>query len=197
METKQELILNVAQLILGSRANGFGNRDVIWVQGCSIKCKGCNNQHMWSYEKKHLIPVSKLATKVINRTGEIEGITISGGEPIEQAQAVSQLLKTIKEKGLNTIVYSGFTYKKLIDLNDFWINELLKYTDILIDGKFEQTQYNDNQKLYGSDNQKIIVLNDKYKYRINEDVIHLETLIEVKNNINYYVNESGIFDERK
>ena len=170
----EDKILNIAQLITNSKVNGPGNRDVVWLQGCSVGCKGCCNQAMWSYEPKYLIYVNDLLKKIETRIGQIEGITISGGEPTEQAEALYCLLKGIQALGLSTMLYSGYTHEYLLKKQDKHIQNLLSVTDILIDAPFIQSQKKEDLIWRGSSNQNIILLSNRY----NENSIKQYTLIK-------------------
>ena len=92
-----------------SRINGPGNRLVIWVQGCKFHCKGCFNPETHPYTKEHLIDVVDLV-KTINEDTSIEGITVSGGEPLDHPNQIQSLLTGI-EKRITTIIYSGYRYE--------------------------------------------------------------------------------------
>ena len=86
----------------------------------------------------------------------LDGVTFSGGEPFEQASALADIGKSIKSMGLNIITYSGYLYEDIIDSNNEAWHELLKTTDILIDGKFDITKKSLDLKFRGSTNQRII-----------------------------------------
>jgi anaerobic ribonucleoside-triphosphate reductase activating protein len=158
--------LNIAKILQGSQVSGPGLRDLIWVQGCSIGCKGCFNQHLWSYEPKHIVPVSGLAEKFASRVGRIEGITILGGEPTEQAHSLSIFLESVQELGLSTVVYTGKIYEHLLRKNDPKVMKLLEHTDILVDGPYVE-ELNTQRLLWrGSTNQRILFLSDRYDVSI-------------------------------
>ncbi len=188
-----EPILNVAHLLQNSTVNGPGLRDVIWVQGCSICCEGCINQKLWSYRSKYLIPVDKLLQRFTDRKGFIDGITISGGEPTEQAYALSYLLKGMKEQGFTTVVYTGHIYEELVEHGNEWIRKLLDYTDILIDGPFIKEQHTIDYNWRGSSNQRLILLSTTFNLtQIHQNPTQREIHIFVKN-ANQTVIQTGIF----
>lgn len=162
----KDLRLNIASILQNSNVGGPGLRDLIWVQGCSIGCKGCFNQHLWSYEPKYIVSVTELVEKFKSRVGVIEGITLLGGEPTEQAWGLSLFLKGIKEIGLSTVVYTGRTYEWHLKKNDTWVNNLFEYTDILIDGPFIQEKYKSRLLWRGSSNQRILFLSSVYNTKI-------------------------------
>jgi anaerobic ribonucleoside-triphosphate reductase activating protein len=175
-------ILNIASLLQDSQVNGPGNRDIIWVQGCAIRCPGCFNEHLWGFEAKYIIPVNELLEKFKGRVGLIEGISILGGEPLHQAYALSYLLEGIKEIGFSTVVYSGFTYEYLAQLNDIWVNKVLSNADILVDGAYQHDKQDKTLIWRGSTNQRILFLTNTYTF---QDIPKAE---------NYYHAETHVFD---
>ncbi|MBF0344835.1 MAG: radical SAM protein [Nitrospirae bacterium] len=137
---------------------GPGNRAVIWVQGCSLHCQGCILPEAWDKGCGDIVDVCKLAMQVLLDPG-IEGITVSGGEPVEQPEAVAELLSYMKNAGKNTWVYTGYTIEELVERNDPVIDKLLSLTDVLVDGRFNQSEAG-TYLFRGSLNQRIIRLTD-------------------------------------
>lgn len=135
---------------------GPGKRFAIWVQGCNRHCKGCIAPDTWDLDGGYEIYVEELAKEILN-TPDIEGITISGGEPFLQQDALCALICLIKEyKDMGVIVYTGMMYEKIKD------TLLANNTDIIIDGEYVE-ELNDNKSLRGSSNQNIVCLTDRYK----------------------------------
>lgn len=156
-----ELMLNVARINERSCVNGPGNRFVIWLQGCSLKCPGCINPEFWLKEPRMLLSVSELYEMIIDTLG-IEGVTYSGGEPFEQAKALYKLTDLLRQKGLTIVSYSGFTYDEILNSNDEYRKLLLSTLDILIDGKYDKNKAI-SLLWRGSSNQKIHFLSERYK----------------------------------
>lgn len=96
----------------------------------------------------------------------IEGLTVSGGEPFEQAKAVYSLCKTVREGGLSVMVFTGWTYKKICQCSDRAVKNLLEQIAILIDGPFIQDLADKFLLWRGSRNQKIRFLSDRYSPNI-------------------------------
>jgi len=146
--------LNIAGYIKSSRANGPGNRSVIFFQGCPFRCRGCFNQHLQAVEEKQLIYPEDLLRE-ISENNRIEGITVSGGEPFLQPESLFELLKKAKERyACSTVVYTGYLFEE-IDKN------FHPYLDVLIDEKFEKDLM-EHQMIRGSTNQRFIFLSDRY-----------------------------------
>ena len=137
---------------------GPGLRAVVWVQGCSLHCPGCIVPEMWKREDGLLTDALSLANDILQRT-DIEGVTVSGGEPTEQPAAVALLLQMAKAAGKNTWVYSGHTLESLIAKNEADIDLMLAHTDVLVDGRYIQKQ-GGVFSFRGSVNQRIIRLTD-------------------------------------
>ncbi len=157
---KNALILNLAALLKNTRMAGPGLRDVIWVQGCSIGCRGCANQAYLPHEPRIQMPVERLIIHFKARTDQIDGCSVSGGEPTEQAEDVEMLLREVKKLGLSTVVFTGRTLKSLQDNPTY--QDMLKYTDLLIDGPFILAQQDSTLQWRGSKNQRLHLLSDRW-----------------------------------
>jgi len=147
--------LRIAGIEEESIIDGPGIRMVIFTQGCNHNCIGCHNPETHSFTGGNLIDIDYIIT-MIKENPLLDGITISGGEPFEQALQCSILAKKVKDLGLNVVTYSGYTFEEILGNKKF--RGLLLQTDILIDGKFDQSQKSLNLKFRGSKNQRIIDL---------------------------------------
>lgn len=153
--------LNIGKLAPSSEVNGPGKRFVIWLQGCNLHCPYCINQEFQSHDAKQIISVLELFD-LIASIPNIEGVTYSGGEPFEQAEALYYLSKLLMKNGITIMSYSGYTKDELTRWNSNYVSGLLSTLDILIDGRFEIG--NAAPLLWrGSRNQKIYFLTNKYK----------------------------------
>lgn len=121
--------------ICHSRINGPGNRLVIWVQGCKFNCKGCFNPETHPYTKEHLVDVADLV-RMINKDKSIEGITISGGEPLDYPNQIHSLLTGIEHR-VTTILYSGYRYEDII--LDPVLCHVIKLVDLSIIGRYDSS----------------------------------------------------------
>lgn len=152
-------LLNIHSVIKTSRVNGPGTRLVVFTQGCKQDCAGCFNKELHPFEGG--IEISPTALLKEYSSKELEGITISGGEPFEQPKALFELLKRAKEKyELTTIVYTGFDYATL--LRSAEAKPSLEYIDVLIDGAFMERKPEGSLLARGSTNQSFIFLSDRY-----------------------------------
>lgn len=151
--------MNIAHIEECSFIYGPGRRFVIWVQGCSIRCKGCWNKEMWSFEDKIILSVKQLLTKIENEKDLIEGITILGGEPLDQFAEVSELLIECKKLGLSTMLFTGYEMTEIIEKQ---MTLILDNLDILITGRYDRSKRTINHQWIGSTNQEIHYLTERY-----------------------------------
>jgi anaerobic ribonucleoside-triphosphate reductase activating protein len=152
--------LNLAALLKGTRLAGPGLRDAVWVQGCGIGCPGCANQAYLAHAPRRWMPVERLLAHFAARRGRIDGASVSGGEPSEQAEPVAALLRGVQALGMSTVVYSGRTYESL--RRDPACAELLAHTDLLIDGPFLLAQRDLALAWRGSRNQRLLRLTGRF-----------------------------------
>jgi len=154
-------LLNVHSIVPVSFSMGPGARYVVWVQGCSRHCPDCINPLTHSHEPRTLVDPQRLANSIL-AVPNIEGLTVTGGEPFEQPVAVSNLCQAVRKKGLSVMVFTGWTYKSICLSDNPDVKSLLEQVDILIDGPFIPEQI-DNRLLWrGSSNQQIYFLTDRY-----------------------------------
>jgi len=159
----QKNVLNVAAFKKNVLGAGPGNRDVIWLQGCHINCPSCANKDYIPHIKKKLMDITVLIRHFKNRQSCIDGISVSGGEPTEQAQALIPLLATIQDIGMTTVLYTGHTYEHLCQSDNHHIHDLLNYIDLLIDGPFISKKVDYRMDWRGSQNQRLIHLSKRLK----------------------------------
>lgn len=146
-----------APLQRDSVVDGFGVRTVIWTQGCSHNCSFCQNPQTHDFEGGCAFNVEDIKEELKNLTGQ-DGITLSGGDPLFQIDAVVELAKYAKSIGLNVWCYTGFLYEDIVNMGKTnpQYQELLKYLDVLVDGKFVNELKSLNLLFRGSSNQRLI-----------------------------------------
>ena len=136
-----------------SIVDGEGIRTVIWTQGCAHKCKGCHNPGTHDFNGGFEVTTDEIKKQLKQLKGQ-DGITLSGGDPLFQAKACADIAKYAKEIGLDVWCYTGFTFEALLKNKEAM--ELLKYVDVLVDGKFILEQKSYNVDFRGSKNQRVI-----------------------------------------
>lgn len=152
--------MNVYRILKNTRAEGPGNRFSMWLQGCSRHCDGCLAKDTWSHELRNMISVEKLADEIKN-SKDIEGITVLGGEPFEQALELEILLHSIPRK-LSRIIFTGYTLDYLQKLHDSSVDNILQLTDVLVDGPYIKEKRSFSRPMVGSDNQTFHFFTDRY-----------------------------------
>lgn len=156
--------MNIARILFPVKVLGPGNRVGIWVSGCPKRCNGCSNPELWLQKQEYEISVSELRDLIasIATIKKIEGFTITGGEPLAQPEELAQLITYLKTISEDILVYTGYKYEELSQQGSKFIDQVLRSIAVLIDGEYIEN-LNTGVILRGSENQSIIVLNDKYK----------------------------------
>lgn len=157
--------MNYADIKKIDVANGEGVRVSVFVSGCNHHCKGCFNQCAWdfNYGKKFTEKEEQQIIDYMNHD-YISGLSLLGGEPLEpkNQEGLLPLVKKVKEKfpDKNIWCYTGFDFEKDVvgkmTKNNETTRELLKYIDIIVDGKFEEDKKDLKLQFRGSSNQKIV-----------------------------------------
>ncbi len=117
-----------------STVNGPDNRFVIWTQGCPFHCDGCFNQPTHSPTGGFNMDITQLAEQ-INKTQDIRGITLTGGEPLLQIKQISLLLNLIR-KDLDVLLFSGYTLEEI--KADTVKKQLLYQIDAALFGRYNK-----------------------------------------------------------
>lgn len=136
---------------------GPGKRIAIWTAGCNRRCEGCANPELWKTYPQQQIAPRKLAEYVegLSKKGA-DGITITGGEPFDQAKELSIFLDSLESK-MEVLIFTGYQWKELQENGEH--QKLLQKMDVLIDGRYIEALNDGKSALLGSINQKIYYLN--------------------------------------
>lgn len=138
-----------------TEALGPYKRYALWVQGCNKRCKGCVSPDAQPLTGGYSVSVEDLTADILSAP-DIEGITISGGEPFLQQEALCELIDLVRSKwDAGVIIYTGMLYSEIED------TPLAKRCDLIIDGEYID-ELNDDKSLRGSSNQQIIRLTERY-----------------------------------
>jgi len=157
-----------------SRANGPGLRAVVWFQGCTLDCPGCFNPETHNPEGGYETDIDSFFHEIISSNNPIEGVSFSGGEPLQQPEALLYLLKRIRRTKLSVLVFSGYMFP---EIEKFPLGEcLLQHIDVLIAGRYIQSQHL-GHSLLGSSNQKIHLLTNRYHVKDFENIPEFEAII--------------------
>lgn len=168
----RDMLINIHSVIPLSRINGPGNRMVVFFQGCDRMCHGCFNPNTHPFNTVKLLSPDDIFKLYLTR--DIEGITISGGEPFLQPEGLYALLKMARETyGLHTVVYTGFTYKELKERSACL--SCLEFIDVLIDGRYEESKKERTLLARGSTNQRLHFFSSRY----NRKDFYMQGKVEV------------------
>ena len=160
-----------------SKANGPGIRFTVWVQGCSIHCPGCNNTDTWDPAGGREILIPDLIAQINKVEAPLHGVTITGGEPLDQFEAVYDLCSKLFGK-ISIFLTTGYDLK---DLTQRKYLKILDVLDIICIGPFDKEAICKNQ-WRGSSNQDIIYLTELGCEQSCMPIISKEVHIDVEGN---------------
>lgn len=168
---KKGSFLRVGRMLERSRASGPGERFVIWTQGCSIPCPACCGPDLRDPAGGESLTTRSIADRVRSVPG-IRGVTLSGGEPLDQADAVADLLKRLgcgygkgwgEPAKLDAVLFTGYSWEEVrADKRRF---EAVRFVDLLVAGPFLPERASDDNPWAGSSNQTVHAVSG----RIRED----------------------------
>lgn len=152
--------MNYAKVNMFDVANGLGIRVTLYVSGCKFHCPDCFNRETWDYTfgKPY---TSQTESMILNRLNNdnFAGLTIIGGDPLwqsdEDIQSLIELCDKVHVLNKNVWIWSGYTWEELVELNDIKL-ELVKHTDVFVDGRFEKKLKDLSLAWRGSSNQRVI-----------------------------------------
>ena len=145
---------------------GHGRRVGIWTQGCSIHCPGCISRDTWEPDDARAVEVGALVESLAPWLAEADGVTISGGEPFDQAPALGELVAGLRRHNAgDVLVFSGHPHQKLFAEHAAVTAQI----DVLISEPFEAGA-GQTLTLRGSDNQRIFLLSDLARSRYPADM---------------------------
>lgn len=164
--------MNYASIKIMDVANGPGVRMSLFVSGCTHCCKNCFNKEAWDFGYGEAFTEKEIDYIVNYVSGEyISGITLLGGEPLEPVnqEGILPLLRRLKEVCPEKSIwcYTGYDFEKDV-LGRMMeqvpqTKEIFSYIDVLVDGKFVEELHNLSLRFKGSENQRIIMVQDSLK----------------------------------
>ena len=181
--------IHLARIQHSTNVEGPGVRSAIWVTGCSIKCVGCFNPHLWDKDNGFEMTIKNLVDEIVlAKKGDqrIEGVTWLGGEPFDQSEALAVASKELRAHGLSVMTFTGFKFSKLTEQSNPNLASnlaLLSETDLLVDGPFIQAQIDNSRPWLGSRNQKFLFLSARYS--------EVDVSSEISDGVEIRVSESG------
>jgi anaerobic ribonucleoside-triphosphate reductase activating protein len=173
---EEETRLRVHDFLPSSKANGPGERAVLWVQGCSLGCAGCFNPETHRRAGGTAVPVGELVERLDRLAPNVEGLTMSGGEPFQQRRPVQQLLRRVRARtALSVLVFTGYAWGEVQRMPG--VEDMLSHVDVLVAGRYDAEQRVAGQ-LRGSANQTVHFLSDRYAQPDVREVPQAEVVID-------------------
>ena len=162
-------ILRLGHRLDHSEIYGPGIRTVFWTQGCTLACKGSWNTQYWSSQGGEEIQVAQLLNELEQIEGT-EGITLLGGEPLQQSEATLELIKGCKEMGLTVFLYTGYDPSEF----DKIMKNCFDLSDIAVTGRFVHKYRDTSLRWRGSSNQQVHFISDVYDNSVLQEQTEVE-----------------------
>lgn len=150
--------LNLARILPRSAVNGPGERFVAWAQGCSLRCAGCWNPDTWGSGPREVVFPEQLAAQIL-ATPDIEGVTLTGGEPFDQADAFAVVAALVRAGGLSVMAFTGY---ELDELTTPAQRRLVDLCDVVVAGRYRRELRDLALVWRGSSNQRVHSLTERY-----------------------------------
>lgn len=168
--------LRVHRFLPESRSNGPGRRSVLWVQGCTLGCPGCFNPRTHPHRGGQLWDWETAWSTVAPAVARTGALTVSGGEPFQQAGALARLLDRLRAcYDPSILVFTGYTLAELADGPE--AAAVLAAADVLVAGRYVQSQRL-ARGLLGSANQTVHLLTRRHRREDLEALPEAEVLVE-------------------
>lgn len=151
-------LLRVGRIMHGTIAEGPDRRTALWVQGCTIRCRGCINPELFAPRGGTMMSPDQIVSGALE-AGD-EGITLLGGEPLDQAEALGELAAVAQAAGLGIICFTGYSYEDIASRPE--AAQLMAHTDLLVDGPYDQNRPEQERTLVGSENQRFLHFSQRY-----------------------------------
>jgi anaerobic ribonucleoside-triphosphate reductase activating protein len=155
--TYMEKPIRLAGIVRESIVDGPGFRFTVFVQGCPHHCPGCHNPQTHDPAGGEDCDVETIMDEFV-KDPLLQGLTLSGGEPMEQAEALLPLARAVRALGKNVVVFSGYTFEELLEKGkrDPAVLDLLRECFLLVDGRFVLAERDLTLLFRGSRNQRLI-----------------------------------------
>jgi anaerobic ribonucleoside-triphosphate reductase activating protein len=154
--------LSVGAIVLRTHSEGPGARFALWVQGCRIRCAGCCNPQLFSARGGERVTADALVARIRAAAPGLEGVTLLGGEPFDQAAPLAEVASGARALGLSVMTFTGYVLEELRARRDPSVSALLAATDLLVDGPYDRARPESLRRWAGSTNQRFHFLTDRY-----------------------------------
>lgn len=158
--------------VADTEAEGPGRRYAVWVQGCPMRCPGCCNPEFLPFRGGRPSTAGALVERILaaHARTPLVGVSLLGGEPFAQAEALAVVAEAVRAAGLSVMVYSGYTLDELrgqIEAGpeagaNAGVERLLAATDLLCDGRYERERPDAERRWIGSTNQRLHFLTTRH-----------------------------------
>lgn len=167
MSSTTDAVLRVAAVVDNTSAEGPGVRFAVWGAGCTLRCDGCFNPHLWSSDSGQDVSIKALAERAV--ASGAQGVTLLGGEPFEQAPAFAAFARLVSAHGLSVMAFTGYRRTHLSGADaPAGAADLLAATDLLVDGPYVADAPDLARPWVGSTNQEFHFLTDRYRHLADE-----------------------------
>ena len=170
--------MRIAEVVDSSRIYGPGERTVVWLQGCRIRCENCWNNELWTFDGGRDVQFSELINRA--RANGDRGLTLLGGEPLDQAPAVLSFIQAAQEANFDILLYTGYELHELSGVRQ----RCVELADIVIHGRYVHELRSERLLWRGSTNQEILINSPKYHgLELNDHrqmEVHIDELGRVK-----------------
>lgn len=169
-------VLNLAGFAPRSRIYGPGVRFALWVQGCSLHCPGCWNRDTWKFRPRDVWDVEILVARVLSEPG-LEGVTLLGGEPMDQAEQLIPFLERVRGAGLSVMTFTGY---ELDELTTPARQAVLARTDLIVTGRYLEAERDTGLLWRGSRNQQVLPLGPRYAALVLDEANQFEVILDAE-----------------
>lgn len=147
----------LAGLVEQSIVDGPGLRMTVFAQGCPHQCPGCHNPGTHAFGAGTVWDVDDILAR-FDENPLLAGVTLSGGEPMEQAEGLALLAARIRERGKTVWCYTGYTFEELLARmpRDAALERFLPLIDVLVDGRYVAARHSLSLRYRGSENQRVL-----------------------------------------
>lgn len=157
--------IKLAGHIPNSLVNGKGIRYVLFFNGCDKSCPGCHNDSFKDFDNPDAqeMSIEEILKLILREKDMIDGVTLSGGDPICQPEGLIELCKELKKYNLNIWMYTGELFETLESKH----KNVLEVVDVVIDGPYiEHLKVTDHEKIKfrGSSNQRLFYKEEDGKF---------------------------------
>lgn len=171
--------MQIDRIIYPVETLGPGKRIAIWTIGCSKCCKSCANPELWHAEQAKDIGIDVIVKHCVEiaSSSQVDGITITGGDPLEQTENLLTLVDSLTMISDDILVYTGYTLTELEDiLTPGQLGSLHKNISVLIDGRYIDEKNDGLSALRGSLNQVIHYFQPEKQAEYEEYIIKGRTV---------------------